>query len=91
MANLKSSKKDVRRIEKKTAANKSMRSSLKTYIKKVRKAAEAGDTATLGTALTLANKHLGKAVARGIIHKNQAARRMSRAAKAANKALAASK
>ncbi|HWA84231.1 MAG TPA: 30S ribosomal protein S20 [Fimbriimonadaceae bacterium] len=86
MANKKSSKKDMRRIVKRTARNKAARTALKTYVKRVRTAVTAGDAAETKTALTTAQSMLDKAAQRGIIHKNQAARRKSRAAKAANKA-----
>ena len=83
MANLKSSKKDVRRSLVKATVNKGVRTSLKTYIKKVRLATEAEDVAMTAEALQLAVKNIDKAVQRGIIHKNQAARRKSRIAKSA--------
>jgi small subunit ribosomal protein S20 len=86
MANTRSSKKDVRRSAKKRERNLQVKSALKTYVKKVRTAATAGDADTLKTALTLAVKNIDKAAQRGIIHKNSAARRKSRAAKAANAA-----
>lgn len=81
MANLKSSKKDMRRAAKRRVRNQGVKSALKTYVKKVRNAASAEDAQT---ALVVATKALDKAVQRGMIHKNQAARRKSRAAKAAN-------
>ncbi len=84
MANLKSSKKDIRRSTKKTEVNKGVRTSLKTYVKKVRVAVEAGDKDQVAAALVTAAKNIDKAAQRGIIHKNQAARRKSRAAKLAN-------
>ena len=83
MANLKSSKKDVRRTAVKTAVNKSVRTSLKTYIKKV-KAAGASADGTLDAVVANAAKQIDKAAKRGIIHKNQAARRKSRMMKAAH-------
>jgi small subunit ribosomal protein S20 len=83
MANKKSSLKDVRRIAKRTVRNRETRSALKTYIKKVRQANDAGDTATIPSKLVEAASQLDRAVQRGIIHKNQAARRKSRIAKAA--------
>ena len=86
MANKRSSKKDLRRTAKRTVRNRSARTALKTYVKKVRTAAASGDANEVQTALTTAQKMLDKAAQRGIIHKNQAARRKSRAAKAANKA-----
>lgn len=88
MANLKSSKKDVRRSERRRAVNTGVKSSLKTYVKKVRTSAAAKDEAVTADALKQAVKALDKAVQRGIIHKNQAARRKSRIAKAANAASA---
>ena len=81
MANIRSSKKDLRRSARKRVRNQAVRTSLKTYIKKVKTAPD-GTAAT--AALVDATKALDKAVQRGIIHKNQAARRKSRAAKAAN-------
>jgi small subunit ribosomal protein S20 len=91
MANKKSSKKDLRRTAKKTVRNKATRTALKTFVKKVRTAATGGDVGEVTSALTTAQKMLDKAAQRGIIHKNQAARRKSRIAKAANKAAAAAK
>jgi small subunit ribosomal protein S20 len=86
MANKKSSKKDLRRTAKRTVRNKAARTALKTFVKKVRTVATTGDVKETQSALTVAQKMLDKAVQRGIIHKNQAARRKSRIAKAANKA-----
>ncbi|MBN9502477.1 MAG: 30S ribosomal protein S20 [Armatimonadetes bacterium 55-13] len=91
MANKRSSKKDLRRIAKRTVRNKGTKTALKTYVKKVKATAATGETAAVQAALTTAVKALDKAAQRGIIHKNQAARRKSRAAKAANKALQAEK
>ncbi|RYG49359.1 30S ribosomal protein S20 [bacterium] len=90
MANLKSSKKDLRRIAKRRVRNQATKSALKTFVKKVRVAASATtpDTETVQKALLTATSALDKAAQRGIIHKNQAARRKSRVAKAANKAAA---
>jgi small subunit ribosomal protein S20 len=85
MANTKSSKKDLRRIVKRTAKNRQAKTALKTYVKKVRTAAAAGDATVTAAALTNAVKMLDKAAQRGIIHKNAAARRKSRIAKAAVK------
>ncbi len=82
MANLKSSKKDIKRTEKRRAKNQSTKSAIKTYIKKVRIAAAPADAQK---AMITAQSAIDKAVQNGVIHKNQAARRKSRAAKAANK------
>jgi small subunit ribosomal protein S20 len=82
MANTKSSKKDMRRSARKRAINTSVKSALKTHIKKVKVAAKAGEPTeqVLGSAVSA----IDKAVQRGIIHKNQAARRKSRIMKAAH-------
>ncbi|HXH60577.1 MAG TPA: 30S ribosomal protein S20 [Fimbriimonadaceae bacterium] len=86
MANLKSSKKDIRRSAKKREANLSVRTGLKTYVKRVRQAIEAGDKTKVAEELKMAQKSLDKAAQRGIIHKKQAARRKSRIASQAAKA-----
>lgn len=82
MANTKASKKDLRQSAKRRARVLSAKSSLKTYVKKVRTAQ--GDQ--VGEALKAAISALDKAAEHGIIHKNQASRRKSRIAKAANAA-----
>jgi len=91
MANLKSSKKDIKRNAKNRARNSTTKSALKTFIKKVRTAVTQKDEEATQTALASAIKQLDKAAKRGVIHKNQAARRKSRIALAANKVLAAKK
>lgn len=85
MANLKSSKKDIRRIAKKRERNQSVRTALKTYVKRVRQAVEKGDSALSAEALSKACKYLDKASQLGTIHKNQAARRKSRIAQLVSK------
>lgn len=87
MANKKSSKKDLRRTAKRTVRNKGTKTALKTYVKKVKQS----DAEVVSTALVTAVKALDKAAQRGVIHKNAAARKKSRAAKAANKILTATK
>lgn len=84
MANVKSSKKDLKRSARKRLVNQSVKSGLKTHIKKVKTAAKAGGPTK--DLLASAVGALDKAVQRGVIHKNQAARRKSRIAKAANAA-----
>jgi small subunit ribosomal protein S20 len=83
MANKRSSKKDIRRSAKRAAQNKDVRTSLKTYVKRVRSAAAEGSEEKTKAALVKVTSALDKAAQNGIIHKNQAARRKSRAAKAA--------
>jgi small subunit ribosomal protein S20 len=86
MANLKSSKKDIKRSEKRRLKNQSAKSALKTFVKKVRVATTPEDAQK---AMVTAQSALDKATQNGVIHKNQAARRKSRAAKAANKVTSA--
>lgn len=89
MANLKSSKKDIKRSTVRAEVNKSTKTALKTYVKKVKLAVEAGDKDATQAALTMAIKKIDKAAQNGIIHKNQAARRKSRVAKIVNTATSA--
>ena len=87
MANTKASKKDLRQSARRRARSLSAKSALKTYVKKVRVAAAAAEATPVAEALKSAVSALDKAAERKIIHKNQAARRKSRIAKAANAAL----
>jgi small subunit ribosomal protein S20 len=82
MANKRSSKKDLRRSAKRRVQNQGVRTALKTYVKKVK---NASDEKAAAEALKAAVSALDKAAERKIIHKNAAARKKSRAAKAANK------
>ncbi|MFN3683036.1 MAG: 30S ribosomal protein S20 [Fimbriimonadaceae bacterium] len=90
MANKKASKKDLRQSAKRRIRNQSTKSALKTFVKKVRTQAAAGDAEAAKAALVRAVSALDKAAERGIIHKNQAARRKSRIAKLLVKAQAQS-
>ena len=77
MANIKSQKKRILTAEKARQRNKAVRSELKTYVKKVRQAVEAGDVEAAQAACDEACRKLDKAASKGIIHKNQAAKRKS--------------
>jgi small subunit ribosomal protein S20 len=77
VANIKSQIKRNRQNEKRRQRNKTVRSELKTRIKAAQAATETGDTEA-GDKSRLAQKRLGKAAAKGTIHKNAAARRTSR-------------
>ncbi|MDO4403768.1 MAG: 30S ribosomal protein S20 [Atopobiaceae bacterium] len=85
MANIKSQKKRIKTAEKARMRNKAVRSELKTYVKKVRAAVEAGDAQTAQKAADAACRKLDKAVTKGVIHKNQAAKRKSGVQKLVNK------
>lgn len=84
MPNIKSAKKRVRVIETKTLRNKAIKSDLKTAIKKA-DAAAANNDANVNEVVTAAIKKVDKACAKGVMHKNKAARKKSQLAKLANK------
>ena len=77
MPNIKSAKKRVRVIEKKSMRNQILKSSLRTTLKKFDAIASAGDKQSAETAYKLAVKKVDQAVAKGILHKNTAARKKS--------------
>jgi len=89
--NIKSVKKDVIKSRKNHERNIAAKSAIKTFVKKARAAIDTQieDTAGVTEAVRLACKALDKTKERGIIHKNQAARRKSRLMKRLNKAQAA--
>ena len=83
MANIKSQIKRVKTNEKRRQRNKSVRSAVRTAVRKFREAVEAGDTEQAGTLQRAASRALDKAASKGVIHKNQAANRKSAMAKRA--------
>ena len=85
MPNIKSAKKRVVTSEKRNERKSAQRSALRTSIKKARIAIESND-ANKDAAVKAASTNLDKAVAKGLVHKNTAARKKSRLAKAANAA-----
>jgi small subunit ribosomal protein S20 len=89
LANVKSSIKSIRQDIRKTARNRPVRSSLKTYVKNAVTRIATGEEATSQEAVRIAISKLDKAAQKGIIHKNQAARRKSRLARKLNKQFAA--
>lgn len=78
MANSASARKRARQAETNRKANASRRSMMRTYIKKVVAAIEAGDKETAQSAFKTAEKILDRAANNGLIHKNKAARHKSR-------------
>lgn len=84
MANIKSAKKRILVINTKTARNKAIKSKVKTYVKKVYAAIEAGDKAAAQAALLAATSELDKATSKGVYHKNTTSRKISRMNKAVN-------
>ena len=84
MANIKSQKKRILTAEKARQRNKAVRSELKTGVKHVRAAVEAGEKDAAQLAANKAGRLLDKAASKGIIHKNQAAKRKSGVQKLVN-------
>ena len=78
MANTTSAKKAVRKIERRTAVNRSRRSQMRTYVRKVEEALAAGDAAAATAALSAAEPLVMRAAQKGIVHKNTASRKVSR-------------
>jgi len=78
--NIKSAKKRVKVIEKKTLINQMHKTALKTAIKKFEVAVEAKDSANVKDLFNDAVKKLDQGVKQGIIHKNKAARKKSQLA-----------
>ena len=85
MANIKSAKKRILVSERNAERNKSIKSGVKTSVKKVYAAIESGDKAAAQTALTSATKALDMATSKGVYHKNTSSRKVSRMSKAVNK------
>jgi small subunit ribosomal protein S20 len=83
VANIKSQIKRIKQNEKRHERNKSVKSDLKTAIRKFREAADGGDKDTAVTLGREACRKLDKAASKGVIHKNQAANRKSSIAKVA--------
>jgi small subunit ribosomal protein S20 len=78
MANTPSAKKAVRKIAHRTAINKSRRSQMRTYVRKVEEAIASGDPAAASAALRAAEPLVMRAAQNGIVHKNTASRKVSR-------------
>ena len=84
MANIKSAKKRILVNRKKAARNQSIKSAVKTSIKNVEAAVAAGDKEAAEKALVKATSTIDKAETKGVYHKNNASRKVSRISKAVN-------
>ena len=84
MANIKSAKKRILVTETRAARNKSIRSEVKTAIKKVEAAVAANDKEAANAALTVAISTVEGAASKGVYHKNNSARKVSRLTKLVN-------
>ena len=82
LANIKSAKKRILVTETRAARNKSIRSEVKTAIKKVEAAVAANDKDAAKAALTVAISTIESASSKGVYHKNTASRKVSRLSKA---------
>ena len=78
MANHKSSKKRIRRNAKRAEINGARTSRIRTFIKKIETAISAGDAKEAETAFKNAQPEINRGVSKGVMHKNTAARKLSR-------------
>ena len=84
MANTKSAQKAVRKIARRTEVNKSRRSEMRTYVRRVEEAIAAKDPKLAAAALHEADPLVARAAQKGILHKNTASRKISRLTKRVN-------
>ncbi len=80
MANTPSAKKAARKIARQTAVNKARRSRMRTYLRKVEEAIATGNKDAAVEALRQAEPELHRAATKGVVHRNHAARKVSRLA-----------
>ncbi len=80
MANSPQAKKRARQIERRTAVNKTRKSRIRTFLRKVEEAIDSGDKDAATAALRAAQPELMRGVTKGLFHKNTASRKVSRLA-----------
>jgi len=85
MANTPQSRKRIRRNEKRAEINGARIGRIRTFVKKVEAALAGGDKSAAADALKAAQPELARGVARGVLHKNTASRKLSRLSKAVAK------
>jgi small subunit ribosomal protein S20 len=78
MANSPQARKRIRQTERRTDVNRARRGRIRTFIKGVEKALEAGDAAAAAEALKLAEPEVMRGVSKGVLAKNTASRKISR-------------
>ena len=78
MANTPSAKKAARKIARRTEINKSRRSRVRTFLRKVEEAILSGDKDAARTAFAAAEPELARAASKGVMHKNTVSRKISR-------------
>lgn len=81
MANTPQAKKRIRRNQRRADINTARISRIRTFVKKVEAALEGGDKTAAAEALKAAQPELARGVARGVLHKNTASRKLSRLTK----------
>jgi len=84
MANTSSAKKAVRKIAARTLVNKSRRSRVRSFVRKFDAAVLGGDVQVATAAFKAVEPEIARAVTKGVLHKNTAARKISRLAKKLN-------
>jgi small subunit ribosomal protein S20 len=87
MPNHKSAEKRVRQNDKRRLRNRAVMVATRTYIKQARAAIDGGDTTKINEALARAVKAIDSAASKGVMHRNQASRKVSRLTIAANKVI----
>ncbi len=78
MANHRSAKKRIRQTIRRTAVNRNRISRIRTFVKSVEQAIESGDKEAAATAFRAAQPEIHRGVTKGVLHRNTAARRLSR-------------
>lgn len=78
MANSPQAKKRARQIARRTAVNKSRRSRVRTFIRKVEEAIASGDQAAANAALKVAQPEIMRGATKGVLHANTASRKVAR-------------
>ena len=78
MANIKSAKKRIRKTARRTEINRARMSRVRTYVRKIESAIASGDAAAARAALKEAQPEIMRGVTKGVVHRNTAARRLSR-------------
>lgn len=81
MANTPQAKKRIRRNARRATINHARISRIRTFVKKVEAAIESGDKAAASAAIAAVQPELARGVAKGVLHKNTAARKFSRLTK----------
>ena len=84
MASHKSAKKRIRQTARRTEVNTARRSRVRTFVKKVEAAIATGDKVVAEAALRAAQPELHRGVNKGVLHRNTAARKLSRLARRIN-------